>query len=95
MTNENADFGSSNDESLRRPGPAEASSDQQRGAQTSARNSHTRPQGHKRRTDHCALAEAWVVLENGPLDGTRMVDVNWEGKTVMIFTADLRERGVL
>ena len=36
-----------------------------------------------------------VVLENGPLDGTRMVDVNWEGKTVMIFTADLRERGVL
>jgi hypothetical protein len=38
---------------------------------------------------------AWVVVENGPLDGTRMVDVNWDGKTVMMFTADLRERGTL
>jgi len=29
----------------------------------------------------------------GPLDGTRLVDVEWDGKTVMMFTLDLRERG--
>jgi hypothetical protein len=38
---------------------------------------------------------ASVVLELGPLDGTRMVDIKWEGKTVTIFTVDLRERGTL
>jgi len=38
---------------------------------------------------------ASVILELGPLDGTRMVDVKWEGKTVTIFTVDLRERGTL
>jgi hypothetical protein len=36
---------------------------------------------------------ASVLLELGPLDGTRMVDITWEGKTVTIFTVDLRERG--
>ena len=34
-----------------------------------------------------------VKVVNGPLDGTRLVDVEWEGKTVMMFTIDLRERG--
>jgi hypothetical protein len=38
---------------------------------------------------------ASVILELGPLDGTRMVDIKWEGKTVTIFTVDLRERGTL
>jgi hypothetical protein len=27
------------------------------------------------------------------LDGTRLVDVAWESKTVLMFTIDLRERG--
>jgi hypothetical protein len=30
---------------------------------------------------------------NGPLDGTRLVDVEWHGEAVMMFTIDLRERG--
>jgi hypothetical protein len=34
-----------------------------------------------------------VVVVNGPLDGTWLVDVEWEGKTVMMFTTDVRERG--
>lgn len=34
-----------------------------------------------------------VVVVNGPLDGTRLVDVEWEGKTVMMFPTDVRERG--
>ena len=37
---------------------------------------------------------AIVKVVDGPLDGNRLVDVNWEGKTVMMFTVDLRERGV-
>jgi hypothetical protein len=32
---------------------------------------------------------------NGPLDGTRLVDVEWDGEAVMMFTVDLRERGTL
>lgn len=35
---------------------------------------------------------AVVRVINGPLDGNRLVDVDWEGKTVMMFTTDLRER---
>jgi hypothetical protein len=27
------------------------------------------------------------------INGNRLVDVAWEGKTVMMFTTDLRERG--
>jgi hypothetical protein len=38
---------------------------------------------------------AVVVVVNGPLDGTRLVDVEWNGETVMMFTIDLRERGTL
>ena len=36
---------------------------------------------------------ATVEVIEGPLDGNRLVDVAWEGKTVMMFTIDLRERG--
>jgi hypothetical protein len=38
---------------------------------------------------------AVVKVVNGPLDGTRLVDVEWDGKMVMMFTIDLRERGTL
>jgi hypothetical protein len=36
-----------------------------------------------------------VKVVNGPLDGMRLVDVEWEGEAVMMFTIDLRERGTL
>ena len=37
---------------------------------------------------------AIVTVQGGPLDGNRLVDVLWEGTKVMMFTQDLRERGV-
>jgi hypothetical protein len=36
-----------------------------------------------------------VKIVNGPLDGTRLVDVEWDGDQLMMFTADIRERGTL
>lgn len=36
---------------------------------------------------------ATVAVKAGPLDGTRLIDVEWEGHLVMMFTVDLRERG--
>jgi hypothetical protein len=38
---------------------------------------------------------AVVKVMNGRLDGTRLVDVEWNGEAVMIFTVDLRKRGTL
>ena len=38
---------------------------------------------------------AVVTVVNGPLDGTRLVDVEWDGEMLMMFTLDLRERGTL
>jgi hypothetical protein len=38
---------------------------------------------------------ALLKVVNGPLDGTRLVDVEWDGETIMMFTADVRERGTL
>jgi hypothetical protein len=38
---------------------------------------------------------AVVKVVNGPLNGTRLVDVEWDGEAVMMFTIDLRERGTL
>ena len=35
-----------------------------------------------------------VKVVDGPLNDNRLVDVNWEGKTVMMFTTDIRERCV-
>jgi hypothetical protein len=29
---------------------------------------------------------------DGSLDGNKLVDVDWEGRTVMMFTTDIRER---
>ena len=34
-----------------------------------------------------------IEIVGGPLDGERLVDVQWEGRTVMMFTIDIRERG--
>jgi hypothetical protein len=31
---------------------------------------------------------------NGPLNGNRLVDMTWDGKTIMMFASDIRERGV-
>jgi hypothetical protein len=38
---------------------------------------------------------AVVMVVNGPLDVTRLVDVEWDAEAVMMFTIDLRERGTL
>ena len=37
---------------------------------------------------------AIVTVIGGPLDGDRLIDVLWEGKTIMMFTQDIRTRGV-
>ena len=36
-----------------------------------------------------------VELNNGPLDGNKLVEVTWNGKVVMMFTQDLRDRAKL
>jgi hypothetical protein len=36
---------------------------------------------------------AEVEVIGGPLNGNRLVDIRWEGKTVMVFTKDVRDRG--
>jgi len=36
-----------------------------------------------------------VTVVDGPLDGMRLVDVDWNGRTAMMFTTDLRERADL
>ncbi len=35
---------------------------------------------------------AIVTVKDGPLDGTRLIDVEWDGELVMMFTLDLRQR---
>jgi hypothetical protein len=34
-----------------------------------------------------------VTVSDAPLDGTRLIEVHWNGETVMMFSIDLRERG--
>jgi len=36
---------------------------------------------------------AIVEALDGALDGSRRVDLTWEGKTVMMFALDLQDRG--
>jgi hypothetical protein len=36
-----------------------------------------------------------TVVSKEPINGGRVVDVTWDGKTIMIFAQDLRERGEL
>jgi hypothetical protein len=38
---------------------------------------------------------AIVKVVNGPLNGNRLVDMTWDGKPVMMFASDIRERGVI
>lgn len=33
-----------------------------------------------------------VTVKNGPLNGGRLVDVEWNGRMVVMFASDLRER---
>lgn len=51
----------------------------------------TTPEG--KRVPTTVPKNALVTVKAGPLDGTRLVDVEWDGHTVMMFTIDLRERG--
>ena len=46
-------------------------------------------------TTRCAATGDLVVVTNGPLDGTRMVEVQWHDKTVLMFTMELREHAEL
>jgi hypothetical protein len=39
--------------------------------------------------------DAIVILLEGSLNENRMVGVKWEGRVVMIFADDLRDRGTL
>ena len=36
-----------------------------------------------------------VTILNGPLDGTRMVEVKWRDKTAIMFTMELRQHAEL
>jgi hypothetical protein len=36
-----------------------------------------------------------VTVKAGPLNGELIVDVEWDGRVVMMFTQDLREHGEL
>jgi hypothetical protein len=38
-------------------------------------------------------ARSVVIVTSGPFDGIRLVDVEWEGQTLMMFTADLQGHG--
>jgi hypothetical protein len=51
-------------------------------------------EGHPR-TAITVPSGATVTVTNGPIDRLRMVNVLWDGKTVMMFTVDIRERGTL
>jgi hypothetical protein len=35
---------------------------------------------------------ALVLLIDGPLDGNRLVEIIWEGKILLMFTQDMRDR---
>jgi hypothetical protein len=45
-------------------------------------------------TRYSAIGDV-VTVTNGPLDGTRMVEVLWRDKTALMFTAELREHADL
>ena len=34
-----------------------------------------------------------ITVVDGPLDGNQLLDVEWAGNTMMMFTTDIRERG--
>ena len=45
-------------------------------------------------TRYSAIGDV-VTITNGPLDGTRMVEVQWQGKPALMFTMELREHAEL
>ena len=45
-------------------------------------------------TRQAAVGEIVTVI-NGPLDGTRMVEVQWRDQTALMFTIELREHADL
>ena len=45
-------------------------------------------------TRYSAIGDV-VTVVNGPLDGVRMVEVQWHDKTVLMFTLELREHAEL
>lgn len=45
-------------------------------------------------TRYTAIGDV-VTVVNGPLDGTRMVEVLWHEKTGLMFTAELRQHAEL
>ena len=55
----------------------------------------TIPVDHQPRTAVTIPKDSTVTVVAGPLDGERLVDVTWDGKTFMIFGQELRERGEL
>ena len=38
---------------------------------------------------------AVVTIQEGPMNGNRLIDVLWDGKLVMMFVIDLKHRGTL
>ena len=40
-------------------------------------------------------AKSTITVIDGPFESARLVDIFWEGKTLMMSTADLREHGEL
>jgi hypothetical protein len=45
-------------------------------------------------TRYAAIGDI-VTVANGPLDGTRMVEVLWQEKTALMFTLELRNHAEL
>ena len=80
MTNENANIGSRNHESFRRPGPAETSGNQQTGAQTSARNTTPARKGTKGARIIALLQKPSGVSLKGLLKAT-----GWQAHSVRAF----------
>lgn len=54
----------------------------------------SRPTGGKRLPVTVPAGSRVRVLE-GPMDGTRLVEVDWDGDIVLMFTEDLRNHGTL
>ena len=55
----------------------------------------TFPVDHQPRTAVTIPKNSTVTVVAGPLDGERLVDVAWDGKTFILFAQDLRECGEL
>jgi hypothetical protein len=50
-----------------------------------------RPDGHSKGF-HLSPGDV-ITVKKGPLNGERIVDVEWDGRIVMMFTQDLRDHG--